>query len=275
LSSIPDKTATEILISCNHTCCKCRRKLVQIHHIEYLSDQGNNSFDNLIPLCPSCHVEVHVLQAAQGKPGVTVRSITPEQLHTYRDDWIEECKKSRTLVRSITFRRGEWHYYLNEKRINMLWAELGLQTSMKSKAQDAPSYNIGYSKKLQHIIDALDFVDLGLLLRDHANLTDDLIGLNVSFQGRFSGDIPDRAYYPQANWDGPLPTLVSTLTVPGSSQLVKIRMDIDPQFVTTSTAFAKMGRDPWLHLIGCVVDFKVEKNLVVIDVSPLHLIPSR
>ena len=54
---VPDDIANELLVSCGHSCCKCGRRFVQIHHID--EDETNNDKDNLIPLCKLCHEEVH------------------------------------------------------------------------------------------------------------------------------------------------------------------------------------------------------------------------
>ena len=51
----------------NYTCCACgfeyKKKIVQAHHIVPLSekDEGNVVIDELITLCPTCHILAHEL----------------------------------------------------------------------------------------------------------------------------------------------------------------------------------------------------------------------
>jgi 5-methylcytosine-specific restriction endonuclease McrA len=35
---------------------------LEVHHIEYLSQGGSDSIDNVVALCPNCHRQIHVLQ---------------------------------------------------------------------------------------------------------------------------------------------------------------------------------------------------------------------
>jgi len=81
---IPDDIADELLVSCGHSCCKCGRQFVQIHHID--EDQTNNDPDNLIPLCKLCHEEVHSTVPM-------ARKITQAQQKLYREKWIDKLSK--------------------------------------------------------------------------------------------------------------------------------------------------------------------------------------
>ena len=80
---IPDAIADKILVDCRHRCCICGHEAVQIHHID--GNPLNNSYENLIPLCPNCHSRVTSRAAG-------VRQITPNQLKMYRDKWITAWK---------------------------------------------------------------------------------------------------------------------------------------------------------------------------------------
>ena len=88
----------------------CHVENVQLHHIRYISDNGDNSYENLIPLCPNCHSKVHMNQAAQGAPGVITRAITLEQLKVYKKDWINNCKNLVSFKSEFT-NPSNWHYY--------------------------------------------------------------------------------------------------------------------------------------------------------------------
>ena len=51
-----------ILVKCNRRCAICRRlrsTKLQIHHIIERSKGGTDDFDNLLPICISCHHDVH------------------------------------------------------------------------------------------------------------------------------------------------------------------------------------------------------------------------
>lgn len=56
-------------------CGVCSTQAVDIHHIQYRSQGGNDEIDNLIPLCRTCHDSAH-------------RSlINPEQLQKHRQEF--------------------------------------------------------------------------------------------------------------------------------------------------------------------------------------------
>lgn len=52
--SIPAKTRDTVLQEYNHRCAVCGADRPHIHHID--EDPSNNSLDNLLPLCPNCHL---------------------------------------------------------------------------------------------------------------------------------------------------------------------------------------------------------------------------
>jgi 5-methylcytosine-specific restriction endonuclease McrA len=53
-TSIPRDTRDGVLREFNHQCAVCRAPHPHIHHID--GDPGNHSPDNLLPLCPNCHL---------------------------------------------------------------------------------------------------------------------------------------------------------------------------------------------------------------------------
>lgn len=84
--AIGDEKAAEILSKCARHCCICRKfrpMHLQIHHLIEKSEGGDNSFDNLIPICTYCHSNVH-----------TITKLT-------RRFTIEELKKHRNSVYSL------------------------------------------------------------------------------------------------------------------------------------------------------------------------------
>lgn len=60
--AIPESVASAELIKAARRCCICRRFRplhLHIHHIIEEADGGTNDPDNLIPICISCHADVH------------------------------------------------------------------------------------------------------------------------------------------------------------------------------------------------------------------------
>jgi hypothetical protein len=60
--SIPLATQREVLHEAGYRCGNpgCRGIItLDIHHIEYVSENGGNGAENLLPLCPTCHALHH------------------------------------------------------------------------------------------------------------------------------------------------------------------------------------------------------------------------
>lgn len=60
--TVPESIAAEVLSRCGRCCCICRRFKpihLQIHHVIERSQGGSDDIDNLIPICLSCHTDVH------------------------------------------------------------------------------------------------------------------------------------------------------------------------------------------------------------------------
>jgi len=78
---IPSQVADELLAKCGRHCCVCRRFLptmLQLHHIVPESKGGASDADNLIPICLTCHSDVHT-----DRP--FTRRFTDEELKQHRD----------------------------------------------------------------------------------------------------------------------------------------------------------------------------------------------
>lgn len=52
--SIPKKVKEEVLDEYDHKCAVCAGDRPHIHHID--EDATNNALENLLPLCPNCHL---------------------------------------------------------------------------------------------------------------------------------------------------------------------------------------------------------------------------
>ena len=58
--AIPKKTRDQLLVLSKNACMICRVPHAVSHHIEPISEGGDNEWMNLIVLCPNCHHRVHV-----------------------------------------------------------------------------------------------------------------------------------------------------------------------------------------------------------------------
>ena len=79
--SISKAVADELLVKCGRRCCICRRfdpLHLTIHHIIEKAENGDDTPDNLIPVCVTCHTDVH----AQTK---LTRRFTTEELKGHRE----------------------------------------------------------------------------------------------------------------------------------------------------------------------------------------------
>jgi 5-methylcytosine-specific restriction protein A len=39
----------------------CYLLLLEVHHIQWLSNDGDDTIDNIVALCPNCHRKMHIL----------------------------------------------------------------------------------------------------------------------------------------------------------------------------------------------------------------------
>ncbi|MBO1056702.1 MAG: HNH endonuclease [Dolichospermum sp. JUN01] len=95
----PLKIRLDALIACQRQCCLCHQRKhtrIQCHHIIQEADNGPNSFDNCIPICPDCHAEV---MAFNIKHPFGATPYHPSELKRRRDDWYAVVqRKSQELV---------------------------------------------------------------------------------------------------------------------------------------------------------------------------------
>ena len=52
--TVPKAARDKVLAEFNHRCARCGADRPQIHHID--ENPSNNDLENLIPLCPNCHL---------------------------------------------------------------------------------------------------------------------------------------------------------------------------------------------------------------------------
>lgn len=104
-----------LLVQTGRRCCICKTlHRVQVHHITPQGQGGSDNIDNAIPLCPSCHDEVHIGYA----PGRVTRQYTPAELKLHRQQTIEAVQKgipsSTATVWGVSAKKDEAAHHLAE-----------------------------------------------------------------------------------------------------------------------------------------------------------------
>ena len=82
--SVDAKLAEQMLVSCGRRCCICRRfepLHLQVHHIRPRSAGGEDSLDNLIVVCLTCHSDIHTQTQL-------TRRFTEDELKGHRDSLV-------------------------------------------------------------------------------------------------------------------------------------------------------------------------------------------
>jgi integrase len=82
----------DVMFLSDRTCCVCRKRGKQIHHID--GDNTNDDISNLCLLCYDCHEETQI------KGGFS-RKLSPGQIRLFRDEWYEFVKQMRSPHRKI------------------------------------------------------------------------------------------------------------------------------------------------------------------------------
>ena len=87
----PTDIAEKALLASGRFCCLCHKwcgTKMQTHHIV---QNGDDSFDNCIPLCLECHAEV-----GSYNPSHPIgRKFTPGELKGHRDQWYQIVKEGK------------------------------------------------------------------------------------------------------------------------------------------------------------------------------------
>jgi HNH endonuclease len=83
----PTRVRLGALIACQRQCCLCHERKhtrIQCHHIVPEADNGPDTLDNCIPLCPDCHAEVMAFNTKHPVGGTPYSVV---ELKRRRDDW--------------------------------------------------------------------------------------------------------------------------------------------------------------------------------------------
>lgn len=86
---IPQKIIDELLVEAMHRCCLCpqHEDITDLHHIVPISEEGPNTKENLMVVCPTCHAKIHRIRGRY----------TPTQLKMYKERWVDLCAKGLPL----------------------------------------------------------------------------------------------------------------------------------------------------------------------------------
>ncbi len=94
------KTITEdALIASGRHCCICHKfcgTKIELHHIIQTKDNGEDSFDNCIPLCFDCHADVKSYNPKHPKG----KKYSETEVRRHRDNWYKKVKESPGIISS-------------------------------------------------------------------------------------------------------------------------------------------------------------------------------
>lgn len=94
------------LIACQRHCCLCNQRKhtrLQCHHIIPEADDGPDTLDNCIPLCPDCHAEVMAYNPKHPFGGTPYH---PQELRRRRDDWYSVIQQRTQRLVTILHRKN-------------------------------------------------------------------------------------------------------------------------------------------------------------------------
>jgi len=93
------KVTEDALISCGRHCCICHKfcgTKIELHHIVQVKDNGEDTFDNCIPLCFDCHADVKSYNPKHPKG----KKYTESELKRHRDNWYKKVENSLGVISS-------------------------------------------------------------------------------------------------------------------------------------------------------------------------------
>jgi predicted nucleotidyltransferase len=91
--SFPPKVAEKALLDSKRSCCICHKFCgvkIELHHIVQVSEGGENTYDNCIPLCLDCHAEVKAYNDKHPKG----KKYRESELRQHRDRWYKKVRDS-------------------------------------------------------------------------------------------------------------------------------------------------------------------------------------
>lgn len=106
--AFPKSVKVAALAACNRHCCICHKFCglkMELHHIKQEADDGENTFDNCIPLCFDCHADMGGVNPRHPKGN----SYSEAELKLHRDNWYKHCAaesatgKKKTVPLTVKF----------------------------------------------------------------------------------------------------------------------------------------------------------------------------
>lgn len=294
-SPIDDDDLYCLLSNSNYTCNVCKGikgKSFIIHHIEEYSTSQDNSYRNLIVLCPTCH------DLAHKENGLTNR-ITKEHLYKLKYNWEKEISNSNA---SILGKAGKIHEvdYVNIPRITELILheynkipDTEYSDFLKKKnfilednsinpdilTFDNKSYpfdfgNAFFIKKhywdiFQILLNNMDFIDLEEILTKKNVLQSDFIGRYCFYIGGLYGNSPKL----------PIDASTPACHIYFRRNFFYVEWKIDPKYLMSTTAILRLSDRTIYIVYGKVrsVGTKMikDKKFIHIDIRPYVIgIPS-
>lgn len=89
--SFSSKIKEDALVASGRCCCICHKfcgTKIEVHHIRQVSDNGEDTIDNAIPLCFDCHADMRSHDHKHPKGN----KYSESELRQHRDNWYEKIK---------------------------------------------------------------------------------------------------------------------------------------------------------------------------------------
>lgn len=285
---IDDDIVNTLLQRNNFTCCLCKGvkgKAFIIHHIKEYASSQDNSYDNLVVLCPVDH------DIAHRRGGLTL-SITPDQLRMCKFDWESQVERANAAKAAQSIELdSDGIDYINIRRIEDLCIKLlgcipetpfafGLRTlgflnqesrfdkkfvsehlSGGSYLFDFPNASeaLHYRSLLRSISQSVDFHNLA----EHLSSSDALRKLEGKYAFFISG-----VYAKQP--DLPITAASPPITMHYTKRNVKVEWILDPNYIISMSAIGRLGKKTRFLIYSLVRSVEVEADQsILVGASPL------
>ncbi len=89
------------LVACGRCCCICHKfcgTKIEVHHIREVSEGGDNTVDNAIPLCFDCHADMRSYDHKHPKGN----KYSESELKRHRDSWNDKVKGNIGVADRLT-----------------------------------------------------------------------------------------------------------------------------------------------------------------------------
>lgn len=246
----------ELLENSRYTCNVCeglKGSSFLVHHIQPYEQTQDNSYENLVVLCPTCH------DLAHRSSGLTL-GISPRQLRRAKTRW-ERLVQERSVGEAAG--RGTFHDadYVNVPRVVELYKNLFghfptttysqiLQDSellsddglliRRKLTEGNDGLELGSFKLRMHYLEVfrsllprMNFVDLDVLLgARRKNRSMELVGLDCFYVGGLYGKSPKR----------PITESSPTTHVFFRRKPFYVEWKIDPNYLVSSTAITRLSQ---------------------------------